>query len=273
MHVTSSKLKKYLRALQPRRLVARFTGPRVLLASVPKAGTNLLIRVLELFPHPIPSGTAVGVVSQQPELLPKIAAVKRGRFIVTHCAFGDVASVVEAQDMLGVFLIRDPRDTCVSWYHYIMREPAHWCHSYFCSVLSDRASRLMAAIRGLTKDPRSEHPFLASIDEHFRLRMGYMDEARFCTVRFEDLVGSAGGGNDNQQAQTLHVIANHLGLRLTSSDIRRITTQAFCRESPTFRKGQIGSWRDEMGPAHRAAFKEVAGPLLIELGYESTLSW
>jgi hypothetical protein len=41
----------------------------------------------------------------------------------------------------------------------------------------------------------------------------------------------------------------------------------------TFRKGQIGSWREEFSAEHERAVKEVAGSLLVELGYEADPEW
>ncbi len=40
-----------------------------------------------------------------------------------------------------------------------------------------------------------------------------------------------------------------------------------------FRKGQVGGWRDEWSSDDRFAFDDVAGDLLIELGYEPDASW
>ena len=37
--------------------------------------------------------------------------------------------------------------------------------------------------------------------------------------------------------------------------------------------GQIGGWREEFSPEHERAFKEVADPLLVELGYEANPNW
>jgi hypothetical protein len=37
----------------------------------------------------------------------------------------------------------------------------------------------------------------------------------------------------------------------------------------TFRKGQIGGWREEFSAEHERAVKEVVGSLLVELGYEA----
>jgi sulfotransferase 6B1 len=41
----------------------------------------------------------------------------------------------------------------------------------------------------------------------------------------------------------------------------------------TFRKGQIGGWREEFSEEHERAAREIAGPLLVELGYEADPEW
>ncbi len=41
----------------------------------------------------------------------------------------------------------------------------------------------------------------------------------------------------------------------------------------TFRKGLIGGWRSEFSEEHTQAAREVAGPLLVELGYEANPDW
>ena len=43
--------------------------------------------------------------------------------------------------------------------------------------------------------------------------------------------------------------------------------------SNTFRKGQIGGWREEFSEEHARSAREIAGPLLVELGYEADSEW
>jgi hypothetical protein len=43
--------------------------------------------------------------------------------------------------------------------------------------------------------------------------------------------------------------------------------------SNTFRKGQIGGWREEFSEEHARSAREIAGPLLVELGYEADPEW
>ena len=41
----------------------------------------------------------------------------------------------------------------------------------------------------------------------------------------------------------------------------------------TFRLGQIGAWRYEFNAQQKALFKEIAGQLVVDLGYEKDLDW
>jgi len=273
MYSSAEKVRRYVKPSQWRRLWNAFLGPRVVLASVPKSGTNLLLRILQLLPHLRSAGTAVGAPDELPEVLPLIAQIKPGQFITTHYAFTDISEIVDRLQIRGLFVIRDPRDTCVSWCHYIMKESAHWCHEYFHDQLADPATRLMKCITGMEGDPGNGQPYLSSIDEHFRRRLDYLQESRFLTVRFEDAIGSAGGGIDERQRAVIVSLAHHLGLRLNDRDIHRVVVNAYDSTSPTFRRGQIGSWQEEMQSEHRARFKEIAGPLLVELGYEKDMDW
>jgi hypothetical protein len=40
-----------------------------------------------------------------------------------------------------------------------------------------------------------------------------------------------------------------------------------------YRKGIVGDWKNHFGPEEKRIFKEIAGDLLITLGYEKDLSW
>jgi hypothetical protein len=43
--------------------------------------------------------------------------------------------------------------------------------------------------------------------------------------------------------------------------------------SPTFRSGRAGSWQEQFSDENKRLFKDVAGELLIRLGYERDLDW
>jgi hypothetical protein len=44
-------------------------------------------------------------------------------------------------------------------------------------------------------------------------------------------------------------------------------------KSHTFRSGKKAGWQKEFTPEHRRRFAEVAGDLLVQLGYEPNHDW
>ncbi len=45
------------------------------------------------------------------------------------------------------------------------------------------------------------------------------------------------------------------------------------KKSPTFRSGKTGEWKKYFTDEHKKIFKEVAGDLLVKLGYEKDNAW
>ncbi len=261
--------------IQPRRIFGRFNGPKVLLASVPKAGTNLLLKILEAFPNLRFGRDVVGSPEEKRQQLNQIATTKRGQIVVTHLRYtSELPPILRRNRIKGLFISRDPRAVCISHFHHIMRHADHWCHSYFQQELSSADSRIMAVINGLDVEyGDNKRLILPSIDKFFRHRLPYRQDAQFLPLTFEELIGGQGGGSNKQQRDTIIKIATYLNVNLDPNDLENIVNHAFSPASPTFRKGKIDSWRQEMQPKHIAAFKKVAGKLLVELGYENDLNW
>jgi hypothetical protein len=45
------------------------------------------------------------------------------------------------------------------------------------------------------------------------------------------------------------------------------------QKSHTFRSGKTGSWRDFFTKEHKKLFKDIAGDLVVRLGYETRNDW
>ena len=84
--------------------------------------------------------------------------------------------------------------------------------------------------------------------------------------------------------QTLRLILEYLDLPTTDDAvddmIRRSSFYFHSDRQPGqensdsfFRKGIVGDWRSQFGPEDKRTFKELAGDLLIQLGYESGYDW
>jgi len=250
----------------------RIAGPRVFVVSVPKSGTNMLTHTLSLFPglRRAPMDVHLPLAAQ----VARLRALWPGQVVSSHHPPApELDACLEAEDLKLFFIYRDPRDVAVSNTYYIMRIREHERHEFYAS-LPGHDTRLMTTITGHnwpSQDP--EAIVIPSIDHTFRRQRAWLDHPRCLPVRFEDLVGPDGGGDEDMQRQTVRRIARHLGMRLSAGEIERIANRVFNRETGTFRRGQIAGWRREFNDVHKDAFKRVAGELLVTWGYEEDLAW
>lgn len=257
---------------EPRRFAGRFFGPKVLVTSVPKSGTNLLIHTLSLFPQLSYDGTIVGLSSREKNQ--RISKIRRGCVLSCHQTKSPGLEDILNQSKIKVlYIIRDPRDVTVSLHYWIKRTKYHYFHETYNGFSSDhdRLEKIIAGYEPEMSDGNKKG--IVSIDYHFRRSLSWMDDRKCLTIRFENLVGLSGGGVKEQQFATITSIAGFLNTQLSSKDIKYIGDNIFSSRTATFRKGQIGSWREEFSEEHKVAFKDVAGQLLIDLGYEKDFNW
>ena len=92
-------------------------------------------------------------------------------------------------------------------------------------------------------------------------------------VRFEDLVGEAGGGSRDVQDATVEAVARHVGRPLDPARVRAVADRVWSDKSSTFRLGRVGGWREHLTADHVLLFKQVAGEQLVAFGYESGRDW
>jgi sulfotransferase 6B1 len=268
--------------------------PRVLLNGPPKSGTHLLSDCVALMPKMMFSGRHFALsdffssnaqIHDEPsssegypalkELLLKnfLAKCPQGMFVTAHAAFHPMLkSLTEELEFKQVILLRDPRDLVVSQAFYIQREPLHHHHDFFARKLKSDEERIMSCIRGFQEGVSSETPLL-SVGELFAGFEPWLGDASTLVIRFEDLVGSRGGGNSMAQLSYIRRIGEFIGRPLSPEQNRQIARKMYGTGSLTFRKGQTGDWRNHFTEAHRKAFKVVAGDTLIRLGYERDLNW
>ena len=198
----------------------------------------------------------------------RLDKVAEDHFVTAHCVYTpELAGLFREKGMRTVCILRDPRDVAVSQMHYIRKLEQHPIHEAFLALPSDR-ERLLFAIRGGHLGGRE----MLSLDERYRRFSGWGEDEGSVVVRFEDLVGPEGGGSAEAQRRAVGLVAEHLGLEADEGSLGRVQENLF-GSGKTFRKGQIGGWREEFSPEHERAAEEVAGPLLAELGYEGNHDW
>lgn len=257
------------------------SGPRVLANSIPKAGTHLLTSMLWKLPgmmhsgrhHAFPEFTFPGSTQPDWRLVERaLSSVNRGQFATAHFpARPELSSVLQRLGYRTVFILRDPRDVVVSNAFYITGSKRHHRHERFNQELADTGERIMACITGLPSDETG--PALDSIGDRLRRYLPWTDDPTTYTCRFERLIGPSGGGTIEQQRQEIEAIARHIGRQLSPDQVDHVARSLWSPRSSTFRRGEIGDWRNHFTDGHKVAFRRYAGKELIALGYESDDEW
>lgn len=257
-----------------------FSGVPVLFAnSFPKSGTHLLTQVLHGFTElgpAVDSGLPAIVTytgdSGEPRPLEAIVA-DLARLRPGDMAYGHLHAhplIIDQLDREGVahyFILRDPRDVVVSHAHYVTEMASHHAHHRYYQDLENFEARLRTSILGR---PDWEHPF-PDIRKRFEPYLGWLESSGTLVLRFEDLI--------KHREHVLALILGHAvghGFPLEVSRDQAIAVLARSidpQRSPTFRSGQVGAWRSQFTPELSRLFKEVAGELLIDLGYETDYDW
>lgn len=277
------------------RIHNRFLVPGFVVNSLPKAGTNLLAKVVSLFPgiraarmhmgqstlaqlrqtHNLSRVTVrIGVDWPQPASLEAVRqclhSLRSGRFATGHIPFSEeLADSLTEMGMRTLLVLRDPRDVVVSHAQYVANTPNHFLFASY-QTLSE-AERIMKSIVGVERTSPDD-PMLMNIHERCSSVLPWASQSFNYTTYFERLVGPEGGGSRDAQVDELRSIAQHLGIRCSPRQIERIAERIFGGTS-TFRKGIIGGWRDHFSTEHKRIFKELARQVLIELGYEQDDCW
>jgi hypothetical protein len=166
------------------------------------------------------------------------------------------------------FLLRDPRDVAVSHVHYVTdMQPNHIHHAYYRDELHSFDERLQVSILG---KPDSDLDF-PNIYERFAPYLGWLERPQVLVLRFEDFIKYP----RETIGRTLdHATGRGFPLRKSQAEAIRVLGEHLNpTRSPTFRSGKAGGWREAFSPENKRLFKEVAGEMLLTLGYERDLDW
>ncbi len=252
--------------------------PVLLAISFPKSGTHLLDQILLGFNRFAPFSSRLhsfyaeyeGVSGRKrapEEALRWLNSLRPGDVASAHLfARPEAVACVCPPAFVPYFIFRDPRDVVVSHVFYVTAmEPDHVHNSYYTS-LPDFDERLKVSILGRL-DAEVEFPDIARRFDPF---MGWLDDPCVMAVHFEELI--------LDRARALDHIIDHFLAHVPLQTPRKALLESLedsidPGKSPTFRSGKTGSWKEHFTAEHKRIFKEVAGDLLIRLGYETDYDW
>jgi len=252
--------------------------PVLLGISFPKSGTHLLDQILlgfsKVAPYPKRLHSFYAEYEgesgrkREPEQALAWLDSLRPRDIASAHLFARPEAVrrVTTAKFVPYFIFRDPRDVVVSHVFYVTDMEARHVHHQYYASLPDFNARLNASILG-RPDADVEFPDIAT---RFAPYLGWLDCPEVLIIHFEDLI--------NERAAALSHILDHLLARIALPVPRQAILDALessinPKRSPTFRSGKTGEWRKHFSDKHKRIFKDVAGDLLIRLGYEKDTNW
>jgi hypothetical protein len=198
-----------------------------------------------------------------------IDRIAPGEILPAHLFFDPTYQhALEAKHVVHYFIYRDLRDVVVSEAYYLAQANRwHRLHRYF-AALPTMEERISFSILGQGKlSVPYDYPDVA---QRFKRFLRWLDLPGVRAVRYEDILSHAG-------RSTVRSLLDHYVSQAGARDTQLLADEALTsvgtRKAHTYRAGQAGGWRSEFTETHKRQMKDVAGGLLIELGYENGLDW
>jgi hypothetical protein len=272
LYQTEKGIQRVRFASQPQEL------PTLLGISFPKSGTHLLDQILLGFANVAPYAKRLhsfyaeyegesGVKRVPEQALRWLDSLNQADVASAHLfARPDAVARVCSPKFIPYFIFRDPRDVVVSHVFYVTDMEARHVHHAYYQSLPNFDARLKVSILGRS-DTDIEFPNIA---ERFAPYLDWLNHPEVLTIHFEDLI--------NDRVQTLTRIMEHFLARVPLQSSRQLILDSLessinPTKSPTYRSGKTGEWKKHFTDEHKKLFKDVAGDLLIRLGYEKNNDW
>jgi sulfotransferase 6B1 len=254
------------------------TTPAVFGNAMPKSGSHLINQVLHgltrIGPFVYPGFPPVNRTEENKKLSDDAILQNINRMRPGDIGYGYInanepfLSALTVPGRATIFVYRDPRDMIISHIFYATQmHEDHWMHQYYTETLHTMEERINAAIEGV-QEAGSE---LTPVRRRYEGYLGWLTLPEVLSLRFEDLI--------LEREIAFNRLLDYLEQRGYQPRADRAQAVAALgqaivpKKSGTFRKGKPGNWQEYFTEANKALFKEKAGDLLIQLGYERTTDW
>jgi Sulfotransferase domain len=269
---------KYAQAVWRWKRLSFSEAPPIFGNSKPKSGSHLLLQILNGFtrimPYTYVAAEPIRTIRKDGErrsinaVAADLQSVPRGVI-----GWGYVEATLENVAVLcqpgrvNYFIYRDPRDMLVSQVFFATEmHEEHGMHAFYRS-LPDFGERLKVAITGIDRDGLK----MVSVRQRYVEVFQWLEQSQVMCIRFEDLV--------NERDATLNAMLDEVektGYTIPTPREKALAILVEAiqpKKSHTFRSGKTGGWKEHFTEEHKALFKEVAGDLLVRLGYEGSEDW
>ena len=259
----------------------RFTfseAPPIFGNSKPKSGSHLLWQILngftQIMPYAYVAAEPIRTIKKDGGRRPDDKVASDLRHIpqgVIGWGYVEASSenlaVLCQPGRVNYFIYRDPRDLLVSQVFFAtdMYE-GHGMHEFYKS-LPDFGERLKIAITGIDRDGLK----MVSVKQRYEGVFEWLEQPHVMCIRFEDLI--------NERDFTLNAMLDEVektGYKIPTPREKALAILVKAiqpKKSQTFRSGRTGGWKEYFTDEHKKLFKDIAGDLLVRLGYEENNDW
>ena len=269
---------KYAQAVLRWRQLSFHDAPPIFGNSKPKSGSHLLLQILNgltrIMPYKYVEAEPIRTIEKKgrrrtaEETLHDLKRIPRGviGWGYVEPTPGNVAFLCQPH-RINYFMYRDPRDMLISQVFFAtdMHEE-HGMHDFYRS-LPDFGARLNFAITGIDRDGL----YMVNVRQRYASVLEWLEQPHVMCIRFEDVI--------NKRESTLESILDEIesiGYKIPTPRPKALSTLVEAiqpKKSRTFRSGKTGGWREHFTDEHKELFKDVAGDLLVRLGYEKDNNW
>lgn len=250
---------------------ASFALDKFVIHSIPKCGTHFLEKTITEL-----TGTPT-FYSGDPFPVKLAEADKGGKILRFATPFNpNQLQLLMQKDYKLICIYRDPRDAFISLVVYLRTFKGKGIRRDFFEVAPnfDDLSFNEQLLSVMVSKNKQGNYFSFYLTRH-----NWRTTPIAYGVKYENLVGSHGGGDDALQVQEIVNMAKHINLPITSNQAQEVASKIYHSsgkeiiDGKEFTHGTIGSWKKFMHPVHKEIFKNRFGDLLIKLGYENDKNW
>lgn len=189
--------------------------------------------------------------------------IPEGHFLTGHLPYSyDLSAFLQIHGYRVIQIMRDPRDVLISYINF----QKNWKNNPFYD--NYREMSLSACVERVMHGSSEKGVVTKPLNERIESAIGWTNDERVCSVRFECLVGPEGGGLASTQLETIANVCRFLDLKPDDDEIKNIANNVFDRKSETFYKGQIGQWQSAFQQQELDVISDEIGSSIRELGYE-----
>lgn len=261
---------------------------KILISTVPRSGTlylHDLIATYYNFKKTVPLFTN-GINAVPPEWNPyksdeTFMSLKNGEVLCAHYPLNEkIKHLIEDDNVLSLFLYRDPRDIAVSttlYIKYVLKH--HPLHNIIAKLSESDALALILAGGIVPSKGNNDCGYIIyeGLKTFCNEALDWIKHPKVASIRYEDIttdpVKTLTKALRNVDVEIEPKLLKDVSNRLSFNTLSNGRAQGDESKTSHFRKGIIGDYKLHFSDFHKAVCKLEFGMELIDLKYETNLLW